>query len=198
MPIEIRMAQTQSDADAIFRLRYEVYVEELKRSQRYADHAERTVAEPLDRTGNLFCAFENGRVVGTVRTNYASKCDLGEYEELYAMASASAGQHPQSTSITTKLLVSAEHRNSSLGYQLAVATYQTALNDGIEYDFVDVYPARIPFFERLGYRIHRPAVSHAEYGAVVVMSLAIRDEFHFRKVGSPFLAYLTRPARHVA
>src|SRR5690349_3726660 len=124
MPIEIRMAQTPSDVDAVFRLRYQVYVEELQRNQRYADHDQRTIAEPLDKNGNLFCAFENGSLVGTVRTNYARNGGLGEYEELYEMATACPAYHPRQSSITTKLLVAPAYRNSSLAYRLAVATYQ--------------------------------------------------------------------------
>lgn len=189
MPIEIRKAQARSELEAVFRLRYEVYVEELGRVQCHVDHEARTIEEPLDRSGHLFCAFDRGRVVGTVRTNYACESDLSYYSALYDMPSAGA-DHPRATSISTKLLVAPAYRNTTLGYRLAAAGYCANVLAGMKHDFVDVYPARVPFFTRLGYVMHRPEVVHPEYGAVAVMRLGMRDDAHLRAVQSPFLRYL--------
>jgi hypothetical protein len=196
MAIEIRRAQTKSDFEAVFRLRYEVYVEELGRVQRYADHQARTIVEPLDASGRIFCAVENGTLVGTLRTNYA-RDSVAEYEWLYSM-SAVGDDHPQATSVSTKLLVVPKYRNSTLGYRLAAAGYAANLAAGIEHDFADVYPARVPFFTRLGYRVHKDRVEHPEYGNVIVMRLGMRDEEHLRLVKSPFLQHLMRRVKTAA
>jgi GNAT superfamily N-acetyltransferase len=197
MSIEIRKVRTESEARAVFRLRYQVYVEELGRTQRHADHAARLVQEPLDSCANLFCAYQGSQLVGTVRTNYTRDSPLEAYEQLYEM-SRSGTSHPHSTSITTKLVVAPEHRNSTLGFRLATAAYCVALCDGIMFDFVDVYPARVAFFERLGYRVHLPHTMHPEYGSVVVMRIEVRDERHLSQVRSPFLRYLLRESRTAA
>lgn len=197
MPIEIRKVRTASEARAVFRLRYEVYVEELGRTQRHADHVARTIEEPLDACANVFCAYDGARVVGTVRSNYARCSPLDEYEALYEMPRCGAA-HPQRTSVTTKLVVARDQRRSSLAYRLAVATYCTGLCDGVVFDFVDVYPARVPFFERLGYRIHLPQAVHPEYGTVIVMRLGMRDAQHLAAVKSPFLRVLARTPRAAA
>jgi GNAT superfamily N-acetyltransferase len=191
MTLQIRQARTPAELQAVYRLRYEVYVEELGRVQRYADHETRQVVEPLDQTGRVFCAFDAERLVGTVRNNFARDSDLGEYESLYGMASVGAN-HPRATSITTKLLVIKDYRSSSLGYRLASAAYADGLAAGIEHNFADVYPARVPFFEKLGYRVHLPEVVHPEYGPVIVMRLDLRDEAHLRAVDSPFLRTLLK------
>lgn len=197
MTIEIRKVRTVSDAEAVFRLRYEVYVEELGRTQRYADHAARRIEEPLDASANVFCAYEGARLVGTVRSNYTRRSSLGEYEALYEMKRCGAA-HPLNTSVTTKLVVAPDHRRSTLAYRLAVATYHVGLCDGILFDFVDVYPARVPFFERLGYRVHIPRAVHPEYGAVIVMRLGMRDAEHLAAVDSPFMRVLARAPRAAA
>jgi hypothetical protein len=197
MPIEIRKVRTTSEARAVFRLRYEVYVEELGRTQRHADHAARTIEEPLDACANVFCAYDGPRLVGTVRSNYARCSSLNEYEALYEMRRCGAA-HPQSTSVTTKLVVVPDYRPSMLAYRLAGATYYTGLCDGVLFDFVDVYPARVPFFERLGYRVHLPQAMHPEYGAVIVMRLGMRDAQHLAAVNSPFLRLLARALRAAA
>jgi hypothetical protein len=197
MTIEIRKALTRADAEAVFRLRYEVYVEELARVQHFADHDARMIIEPLDVTAHLIGAFEDGRAVGTVRSNYARDSDLSDYESLYDMQ-AVGRDHPRATAVTTKLLVARAYRSTTLGYRLASAGYRAHLLAGIEHDFIDVYPARVPFFEKLGYRPHRAEVSHPEYGVVAVMRLSLRDESHLRSVRSPFLQHLLRPARSAA
>lgn len=197
MAIEIRKVRTTSEAGAVFRLRYEVYIEELGRTQRYANHTARTIEEPLDACANVFCAHDGARVVGTVRSNYTRSSPLAEYEALYEMQRCGAA-HPQSTSVTTKLVVAREYRRSMLAYRLAVATYFTGLSDGVSFDFVDVYPARVPFFERLGYRVHLPRAMHPEYGAVIVMRLGMRDAKHLAAVKSPFLRVLARATRAAA
>jgi hypothetical protein len=197
MAIEIRKVRTESEVRAVFRLRYEVYIEELGRTQRYADHATRTIEEPLDSCANLFCAYEGSRLVGTVRTNYAWRSALGDYEAIYAMQRGDTA-HPHSTSITTKLVVVPDRRRTTLPYRLAAATYAAALSDGVMFDFVDVYPARVAFFERLGYRVHVPRALHPEFGEVIVMRLGMRDARHFAEVKSPFLRVLLRDARAAA
>jgi hypothetical protein len=128
-------------------------------------------------------------LIGTVRVNYARDAALGEYESLYGMRDVGVA-HPGATSITTKMLVAHDHRHTTLAYRLAVAAYRRALHDGILSDFIDVYPARRAFFERMGYRVVRPQVFHSEFGEVAVMRVDTRDEHHLRKVGSPFLRYL--------
>jgi GNAT superfamily N-acetyltransferase len=197
MAIEIRKVRTESEARAIFRLRYEVYVEELGRSQRYADHAARTLAEPLDTCANLFCAYDGARLVGTVRTNYAWRSRLEEYEALYQLEHCGSA-YPHGTSVTTKLVVAPDHRGSTLPYRLAAATYSAALSDGVLFDFVDVYPARVPFFQRLGYQVHLPHAMHAEYGPVIVMRLGMRDAQHLAEVRSPFLRVLLQASKVAA
>src|SRR4051812_6581919 len=66
-PLVIRHADSLDDRQRIFRFRYEIYVEEMGRHQKYADHSARTVVEPFDATGHLFLAMEGDRIVGTAR-----------------------------------------------------------------------------------------------------------------------------------
>jgi hypothetical protein len=189
VPIEVRLVDSSAEAQAVFRLRYDVYVSELGREQRHANHELRTIEEPLDASALLWAAYDDGRLVGTVRCNFSRDSDLGEYAELYQMSGVP--MHPASTTITTKLLVASEYRNTSLAYRLAVAEYRKVLAEGGTHDVIDVYPARVPFFERLGYRVHVPEVVHSEFGKVIVMSLDLRDAAHLARVGSPFLRHLT-------
>src|SRR5687768_10156956 len=120
MTVQIHTAHSLSQSEDVFRMRYEVYVEELGRDQAHADHQARTIREPLDRRAILWVAYEGQRLVGTVRVNYARDGGVGDYASLYQMARLGY-VHPRHTSITTKLIVARDYRNSSLAYRLAMA-----------------------------------------------------------------------------
>jgi hypothetical protein len=194
MAAQIRTAVSSSELHDVYRLRYEVYAEELHRVQAYADHERRVIEEPLDRGALLYVAYEGARLVGTVRVNYTASSEIGDYASIYEMSRVGAG-HPNHTSVTTKMIVAPDYRNTTLAYRLAVAGYTRMLEDGILHDFIDVYPARIPFFEKLGYRLHVAGAHHAEFGDVTVMRLDVRDVDHLCRVGSPFARYVARYAK---
>ena len=64
----VHLAETEEEKRAVYRLRYDVYVEEMGRYRTVADHENRLLVEPEDETGRIFYyATENGEVVGTVR-----------------------------------------------------------------------------------------------------------------------------------
>jgi hypothetical protein len=91
-------------------------------------------------------------------------------------------------SVTSKLVVTREYRNSTLAYRLAARTYADGLATGVRYNFVDCDRALVPFYERLGYRIYRSIrYRYPEGGEGVVMVLGVQDEAYLREVCSPFL-----------
>ena len=57
----IHLARTEDEKRAVYRLRYDVYVEEMGRYRTVADHENRLLVEPEDETGRIFyCADEAG------------------------------------------------------------------------------------------------------------------------------------------
>ncbi|MGB8698441.1 MAG: GNAT family N-acetyltransferase, partial [Thermosynechococcaceae cyanobacterium] len=164
--------------------RFKLYPEEMSRIQFYADHEKKRIFEPLDATASIFAAYENGAIVGTLRLNYSKRSDLSYYEEFYVMSQVGYF-HQQRTSITTKLMLKPEYRKGTLAVRLANAAYALALKDRIRYDFIDANPHLIPFFEGLGYRIHKTDY-HPEYGDVTVMVLDLEDINYLEKISSPF------------
>jgi len=80
---EVKLVATDAEREAVYRFRYDIYVEEMGRQQQYADHTRRRVVEPFDKTGHVFGAFSHGQLIGTVRTNCARDSDLDYYTDLY-------------------------------------------------------------------------------------------------------------------
>lgn len=182
--IEIRAPQTEDELQSIYRLRYEVYVTEMKRNQRHADHDQKLITEPLDTTAIIIGAFDGQCAVGTVRSNMAANTDLLFYPELYNM-SCVGSCHPGRTSVTTKFVVARRFRGTALPVRMAAAIYKAGVERGVEFDFIDCTSVMIPLYQRLGYRCYQQEVIHPEYGSVMPMILAVNDSEHLRSVRSP-------------
>ena len=164
--IEVREVTSENERDAVFRFRYRIYVQDQGRQEPHADHARRTLREPLDDRGWLLGAFQDDRVVGTLRTNQ------------------------EQVSITTKLMVEPGIRGGLVALRLAKLTYAIALEHHVTWDYVDARDETVPLFERLGHRVLRTDLDHPSYGRANLMCLALRDIDHLAHVQSPFLSVL--------
>src|SRR4051812_22880348 len=74
MPLDLRLTATPEERELVYRLRYRVYIDEMKRDlQAGVDHQNQRICDPLDQTALLLAAFHQGSVVGTCRLNFT--CD---------------------------------------------------------------------------------------------------------------------------
>ena len=183
--LEIRLAKTPKEKEQVFKLRYQIYVEELGYTQHYANHEQKRIEEPLDKSGHIFVALKNCNLVGTARSNYARKSDLGYYVELYKKSEIAKDAHPLYTSICTKFMVIQNQRRKGIGLGLMQAHYSQMLIDRIKFDFIDCEPQMIPFFQKLGYQPIE-MVDHPEYGSGLAMMLDVFNFKHLEQVKSPF------------
>lgn len=184
--ILIRRAETAADLEQLYRFRYAVYVEEMHRPQRYADHGRKRIEEPLDATAANFIALKDDEVIGCLRWNGGQDTDFGEYVELYDMRRAGP-YFPERCGITTKLMVAAAYRRSALPVLLCRAGYSHARQQGLLADFMDCNPHLEAQFAAFGYRPYRSRVQHPEYGHVLPMVLVCTDLDHLRRVRSPLV-----------
>ena len=183
---EIRLASTAAELAAIYQFRYEVYVEEMRFNQNYADHANRSVQDPLDYTGYNFAAYLHGKLAGALRLNLTRRSDVGYYEELFDMRSA--GQHhPDATSICTRFMIAPRSRGTTLTLRLMKAVYSFALDHRIRYNFANCHERLVPFFERFGYSLQQ-RTEDPEHGPSPVVRLDLWDRARLARIGSPLLA----------
>jgi predicted GNAT family N-acyltransferase len=185
MSAHIRIAKSSEELSRIFRLRYDVYVREMKHCSRYANDAECTITDPLDVHAVIFVAVDGERVVGSLRLNLGVDGDFGEYTALYQMHEFGP-YFPRSMSITTKLIVAKEYRTSTLPLQLAMEAFKTARDAGVCFDLIDCQPHLRGFFRKLGYRQVMPHIDHPDDGKHIPLVIALQDAAHFSRVRSPF------------
>ena len=185
MRTRIKEVQTSADWDEVYRFRYLIYVEEMDRLQEYADHNQKLIQEPLDRSGHVLAAYaDDGHIVGTVRFNVGVDEHFGLYVDLYHLKEF--GQFfPSCISITTKLMIAAECRKGRLAMNLALECYDRGLNLGTCFDCIDCNEPLVGFFMKLGYRQIYPSVRHPEYGEVTPLVLVMHDTEYLKSIRSP-------------
>ena len=186
------MASTAILQDRAYRLRYFVYVDVMKRTQLYADHAKRKICEPLDENGIVYLAIFNGKMIGTIRRNLLSDPAAQYYRELYQTKLFDLVRADR-VAITTKLMLLPEFQRTKSVSQLIRSYAIDQYKDGIQLDIIDSNEHLIPFFERLGYFSYIGWVDHKEYGQVRPMFLA-QDAVEYLKEIKSLLAPIAESA----
>lgn len=172
--LSVRILHTPEDLEQIFRLRYDIYVREMRRRQVHADHTWGRVTDPLDDAGVVWGAFYNGAAVGTLRVNSDWDGALAEYANLYFPQGWSVDGLLRTT-VTTRCMVAPEWRDGQSLVTMAREALRHSVQQGFEVDYIDCNPERVPLFKTLGYRQVR-CVEHPEYGRVHVMRLKLRND----------------------
>lgn len=189
--LTIRLASTPAELLAVYRFRYEVYFEEMRQNEACTNHERRQIADPLDSPDAVvLAAWNDDRVVGTSRFNLIRDGAIGNYREYYRLHSLPP-EVLHHASLSTRAMVHAEFRRTTLAARLCCAQYQLGLARGVRSDFCDCAPQNAPFFTGLGYRVHREDFIHPEFGPGPVMRLDLHDLNHFVRVRSPFRKFLS-------
>jgi GNAT superfamily N-acetyltransferase len=170
--------------EEVYRFRYDIYVREMRRTQRTADHADGRIVDALDDAGILLAALDPaGRVIGTLRGNMFDEPAAREYERLYQLELSD--RQRRITSLTTRLMIAPRYRGSGLALALARARFRSAVDRGSAFDYIDCNDHLVPLFSRLGYQEVR-RVEHPDYGLVNVM-MCTADTRHLEAIRSPLV-----------
>jgi len=190
------LAETEADRLAVYRLRYEVYVEEMQRQQPAADHARRLVREPCDERSTLLMARDGDRLAGTSRITRHQDypCPLADYYGIdrltrHTTAGISEG---------TKLMIRPRHRRSRspLGRLMVLFGYRVLRDLNIAFDFLNANPYLVDHYRAFGYRTCGPPFRHPELlDEVVPMVLVTEDAAYLERVGSPLADVAARYPR---
>jgi len=162
-PEQLRQAQ---------KLRYDVYCRELGRMSPSADEVEGVIVDELDESGKTFIGIQNGEIIGTLRTNYASDGNLGELEEIYSMQHSAF--HPQATAVCTKFIIKPAARGSTAALVLISALTKHLLRHDIKECFIDCIPPLLHYYRAMGFEVAGERFMHPENG----LSVPLRINLH--------------------
>jgi predicted GNAT family N-acyltransferase len=183
--VTVKIATTFEEKQKNYRFRYQVYVEEMCKKPKAANHVDRTLTDSLDETGILLYATYEDEIIATLRRNFLDTTDLpGTIPQKLSIADFI---HPQSQlSISTRLMIAPEWRRSTTVGAIVAEAYKQGRERDLQFDFVHCAPWLVPFYENLGYRRYTQHFLDADAGLQIPMILVMEDIEHLRRVRSPF------------
>jgi ubiquinone/menaquinone biosynthesis C-methylase UbiE/GNAT superfamily N-acetyltransferase len=190
MFVRIIEATSAEDRERLFRFRYRIYAEELKKRLPGMNHELRTYRDPQDEYADLLAAVDQdtGRIVGTARTMRPSRGPLPEHiapdlnmEPMIQALGADA------VSYTSAMMVDPAYRGKTVASLLALALYRKGLRAGLSADVCVSEIGLVRLYHQLGYRPYwHPFRPHAGSGLRVPMVIAVPDKGYLETVDSPF------------
>lgn len=185
--VTVRKATTVEEREAIYRLRYRVYIEEMNGADRHheADARAQQLRDVWDDRAHHFYAMQQGTVVACARV-IMRRDGLLECEEHFNLERFGPS-YPDHIAMTSRLALHPEHRGSHLLKQLTCAIYQFLREEEIHFNFIDCHTRLLPLYSRLGFRAYRPGFNHAQYTYVVPLVLVVDDREYLEQMKSPFV-----------
>jgi hypothetical protein len=188
----IREATTPEERDAVFRFRYDIYVEEMGRYRSIADHDRRLFIEPEDKTARLYSATDGAPLVGTMRHNWGGDAPFEPRQvRQYSLAPFLAQVPPDQIIVGERFMVSADQRGTDLIFRL-FRVYLEFVNDRrIQLIFGDCEPHLLNLYLGMGFRTYAAAnVNSTETGYLIPLVMVPEDLAYMSRIRSPLLTVL--------
>lgn len=188
----IALAETEEEKRAVYRFRYDIYVEEMGKYRSVADHAQRMFYEPCDAHSRIFYATENGEVVATARATWGGDAPLPQRMiEQYQLEPFLAELPQSAISVGERGMVTPRLRGTDLFLQLIGTSLRFANEHRIQLCFGDCEPHLLNLYLGLGQRTYsKKNVNSAEAGYLIPILFVPEDVAYLRRINSPLLKYV--------
>lgn len=187
--LQVHIATQSWEKRAIYRLRYEVYVEEMARSLGSHANTDKLLFDSLDDKSILLYAQAGSDIIGTMRLTIAAVEDFSaELVKVFHMHKFKALYTDNSNpllSLGTKLAITPRYRNSPALFLLIAKAYQILRDQSVHFFFGGCNPNMIPLYERIGFRRFVENFTDPGYGLLIPLVAIPADTPHFRAVKSP-------------
>ena len=187
---KVVIATTEAEKEEIYRLRYQVYIEEMEGAHRHTEvnTSEGRMRDDLDDHAVQFYIRQKGAIVGCVRLNLR-RDGPWECEDRFELEKF-APAYPSQVAMASRFAVHADARGSVIMMQLSCAVARHWTEQDQRFIFLDCHPKLLPLYSRLGFRLYRPGFKHPKYTYVIPMVLTSGDVEQFERVNSPLLSIL--------
>ncbi|RJP28508.1 MAG: GNAT family N-acetyltransferase [Candidatus Omnitrophota bacterium] len=184
---EILIADAEEERQKIYRLRYKVFVEEMRIQYGNADYRQQILKDELDEDAVHLYQKTHYGAVSAIRLNLGRDSSIpAEMQQEYALKRFRNAYPMETFSFTSKLVVAAEWRGERILSNLVCAAYEYLLDQGILFDFTRCVPSLLHLYEYLGYRRYKDNFTDFDEGYSIPLVLVMKDCAHFDKVRSPF------------
>jgi predicted GNAT family N-acyltransferase len=177
--------------EKLYKLRYRIYIEELKKALPWADHEQKRLTDPYDVNAAHFMVSQpGGEAVGCARVHIGSTIP----KELIA-----AMQLPEVVerelhrcAYVSKLMVERSLRGSGASLLLMTKMLEYGVARGAQYAVFHCNPRLCRLYERYGFQKFGQPFEMAHVGTQVCMINLFGDADHFTNVRSPLAEFVKR------
>jgi N-acyl amino acid synthase FeeM len=183
----VQVARTADEREAIYRLRYDVFIAEMGKATLGADATTGQLTDQLDSTSVQLFVREGCEVTGACRLTFATArtaSALGPSAQALALDRWVLGDEP--ISFSSRFAVRRRRRNSRVATALAVQSFVEGVSRGVVLGFLETNANLVPLYEHLGFRRYATSCC-APDGLLIPMVLVVADLEYLRSVSSPFL-----------
>lgn len=186
--IRVGAAVNQLEKEEIYRLRYQIYVEEMSKRIESADYQNRFLCDELDPWAVLLYAKIGSRIIATARVNIGTikqyPVKLVQILALDQFAGAHNVSDPAFAYIT-KLMVVPAYRSSPALYLLIAKCYEICCDHQVDFAFGACNLQLLRLYEQMGFHRYTSNFVDPGYGLLAPIVLLINDIKHLRRVRSP-------------
>lgn len=186
--IKIKVAQTNEEKEMIYKQRYSIYIEEMKKNIDSCDHINKMIYDELDDFGILLYAVNSdNQIVGSTRLNIGKSNDFPkEYREMFIMDLFQEFSNDSSIlSMSSMLMIVPEYRNSKILYDFFEKAYHLAMQKGVVFNFAICTYSLLYIYETLGYRRFKDNFTLPNLGIRIPLVFLPQDLIHIKKIKSP-------------
>lgn len=190
--MEIRIAETEEERRAVYRLRYDVYVEEMGRYQSIADHANRMLYEEVDDQSRIAYATLDGEVIATARLTWGGQAPFPQrMVDQYQLAPFLEELPPEAIAVGERAMVRPHLRGTDILLKIMIAGMDWVAERRIQLIFGDCEPHLLNLYLGLGQRTYsRKNINSPEAGYLIPIVTVVEDAEYFRQIGSPLAEHI--------
>ncbi|MBD3305490.1 cyclic nucleotide-binding domain-containing protein [candidate division KSB3 bacterium] len=183
----VTIARTQEEREAIYRFRYQVYVEELKRDYPDADHTHKWLRDDDDEqayTVNFYTGSMED-ITGVMRLLLWTPGKVPEhYFQLFSMH-IFPGIEQLATAEIGRLMIRPDQRGNAIYPSLVSAMYQHLVENDIQLCFLYCVPGLVKHYRKsLAARPYVAPLIPAGSSTGIPMVVVVSDSSYFRQSGS--------------
>ncbi len=200
MDITFHIAKTEEERAQIYRLRYEVYVEEMHIFGRVADHERRILSGPDDAHARLLYAKYGDTMIASMRINLGKDAPFSaELEQTYNLSRFYSGLDKSQMLVLTRFMVKKEFRGSQLAFRMIEQVARICVEEDIELAVCDCQPHLVRYYQRMGFCSYACEVyNDPEFGIMIPLAFVIRDLKYLDNIRSPLRKVLCQPVNDLS
>nr|WP_092074508.1 cyclic nucleotide-binding domain-containing protein [Dendrosporobacter quercicolus]NSL49102.1 cyclic nucleotide-binding domain-containing protein [Dendrosporobacter quercicolus DSM 1736]SDM99528.1 hypothetical protein SAMN04488502_11027 [Dendrosporobacter quercicolus] len=200
-PIRFRIANSIREKNAIYRFRYDIFVNEMSSSAHSADHKNKKVIDDLDQNSILLYASVGSEIIATARLTISETEDFPSWlSEIFCFPKFKQMLYDyenKKIGLTTKMAISQKYRGSTLMYRLIAEMYKVYNEFQVQLSFGGGNPRLIQLYERVGWRRYTKNFTEPGYGLLLPLVFIHDDVAHLKSVHSPLYRFFPKTQQSV-